>query len=150
MFVLRDAVIEELKKAAGDAWHESSLGNDVMMIVGPGCGMTVVLRDDQFRSVTPKARPILNAALKEVQNPSQSGDTLFYTSLRTGERVTASLALLNRIRVLVAPETRETRSVNAVHFEAAERLGLVRRGDDEHHIVLTDEGKDALKATKLL
>lgn len=150
MFALRDTVIAELKTEAGENWRESTLGNDVVMAVGSGRGMSVILRDNQFHGVTPQAAPILDAALKKVQNPTQSGDTVSYTSLRTGERVTAALVMITQIRVLIAPETRENQRVNAAHFEAAERLGLVRRGDDEHHVVLTDEGKDALKAVRLL
>jgi hypothetical protein len=150
MFALRDKVIATLKQAAGDNWIISTLGDDVMMMVGPGRGMGIVLRSGHFRSITPKAVPVLAAALKAVQKPQRSGDTLVYTSLRSGERISIPLALINHIRVLTAPETRENRSVDAAHFAAAEQLGLVERGDDEYHIVPTDEGKDALKVAQLL
>jgi len=147
---MRDQVIAALESATPKStWRNQAIGQDAWLTVGSDRSDRVTLQGGHFNDMSEHAAAMLETALKKVQKPRKSGDTLTYISLQTGKQFTVSLTLIRHVKVLTAPETREKKTVNAVHYAAASTQGLVAAGTEEHHIILTDEGRNALKIERI-
>lgn len=148
---MRDQMIAAIESAAAYAeWSVRTIGEATWFQVRPGRADRIILQNARFTASSPIAIRILDCAIREVQDPQRVGNTLRYVSLETGVEVEVSLVLLEAIRVLIAPETRENQSVDQETLATATRQKLVKTGDDEHHVILTTVGCEAMAIARLL